>query len=112
MKETLSPDFAEILKTYREYNFDIFDWRDGNIGTPTPHRIRFHGDYPDQGYRAADLALEKRFRISSLNRIWDYFDYLYMWELEETEEQIRPFWEICFLTYEQHMALFDPSFRL
>lgn len=98
MKENLSPDLEKILKTFRDNGFRLFDWMDGNKFPPV-HLVRFDGDFPDEGTRAAELAIQRGFNIFHLRYVYDYHAYLYDFDPEEDEDnELRPFWELILLT--------------
>ena len=98
MKEILSPDLEEILKVLRENDIYVLDWLDGNE-FPPEHLVRFDGDFPDEGHRAAELAIQHGFNIFHLRYLFDYHSYLYDYDPEEDEDnELRPFWELTFLT--------------
>ena len=108
--ETLSEDLKEILAVYRENGFKIFDWRDGEVRRVT-HCIRFKGDYPDEGLRAAELALHRGFPIFLLRLEWNYDSYLH--DEGPKDYEISPYWELSFFRYEsiQHNPMYAGKFH-
>lgn len=101
MKEILSPDLEAILKTLRENGFYLFDWMDGNKFPPV-HLVRFDGDFPDEGIRAAELVVERGFNISHLRYVWDYHSYLHDFDpgdpTEDPDHEVPHFWEMICIT--------------
>lgn len=106
MTEILPPGLENALAAYRENQFDVFDW--GESYNAKTCYIRFHGDYPDEGFRAAALALERGFPIRMLSLQWNYGSHLHHADYDEhlgvwiapshsPEERPRSTWMLTFL---------------
>ncbi len=95
MKEKLSPDLENCLKTFHENNFDVFDWMDES-NPPPEHLICFNGDFPDEGFRAAELAIQLGYEIFQLRYIWDYDA-----RVHEPDGFEGPCWELSLMPLSQ-----------
>ena len=82
----LYPGIKKIADAYRQAGFRIIDYLDGNESPPT-HNLRYEGDYPEEGYRGADLAQRLDFPLMCLSRVWNY----------DADEQDRPYWQLTFM---------------
>lgn len=90
-----SPTFDELLKAYHDNRFQVFDWCEAYTRpfSHPYHRIRFEGEYPDEGTRARELADQNGFPLTYIYRIWDC----------RPGGADRPYWEMRFTTL--HSAL-------
>ena len=82
----LYPGIKEIADAYRQNDFDVFaSIAGGKLPYPL-HIIRFRGDDPNEGHRAATLAQQLDLPLVCLRRVWYY----------ATDDQHRPYWELTF----------------
>ena len=91
------PTIQDIRKIFKNHGFDVTQSDDGRETYRQCHLVQFNGDYPDEGFRAFDVALQHGLLLihdAPLRRIWDcWMD----WDTgQRSLDRDRPKWEILF----------------
>lgn len=80
----LDPGILPFVECLAKANVETFESCQGGNGHAYPEpTVRFYGERPE-GYRAVSVALNARFRVKELKRVWPLID----------GELTGPYWEI------------------
>ena len=79
---------ADVAEIYRNNGFKIINFDEYSLEPRSLRTIRFSGDCPDEGRRAARFAKELGFYLFYLRRVWNY----------DAGSEDFPYWELVFCT--------------